>query len=113
MAFSKKAKRELVLIGMLILMAQLFYILFYSETGYRQLQNRRSELQKLQVEHEHLLQEQQLYLERIEQLKHDPHALERYMRDRYNYARPGDVIINIKPAPAPGQPGQKAPDGKR
>jgi cell division protein FtsB len=110
MIITRKAKRELALIATLILMGQLFYVLFYSETGFRQLQQRRSELQKLQVEHEHLLREQQMYLERIEQLKNDPRALERYMRDRYNYARPGDVIINIKP---PAKPAQKPSDDKR
>jgi cell division protein FtsB len=32
---------------------------------------------------------------RIKKIKEDPNEIERIARKRYNFARPGDVIVNV------------------
>jgi cell division protein FtsB len=32
---------------------------------------------------------------RIQKIKADPNEIERIARERYNFARPGDVIVNV------------------
>ncbi|MFB3903850.1 MAG: septum formation initiator family protein [Acidobacteriota bacterium] len=93
---SRKAKREVILILMLATTAPLVYALFYSNSGYRQLQNRKSELDRLQIENAHLLQEQQMYLERIERLRNNPEEIIDIARQRQMH-RPGDIIVVIPP----------------
>jgi cell division protein FtsB len=94
--FTKRARRELFLIAVLLLAGQLFYIIFYHDSGYRQLMSRRSELQRLQLESESLVQEQRVFEERIHRLEHDPQFFEDFIRDRYPYAKRGDIIVNIQ-----------------
>lgn len=91
---SRKAKREIILIVMLVATAQLLYALFYSNSGYRQLQSRRGELNRLQIENNRLLQEQQMYLERIERLRNSPEEIIDIARERQMH-RPGDIIVVI------------------
>lgn len=98
--FTRKARRELLLIATLALVGQLFYILFYSDSGYKQLTDRRSELERLQIEHERLVQEKRDYENRIYRLEHDRKYFEDFVRGRYPYARPGDIIIYIQKPPA-------------
>jgi len=93
---SRKAKREIILIVMLVATAQLVYALFYSNSGYRQLQSRRNELNRLEIENAHLLQEQQMYLERIERLRNNPEEIIDVARQRQMH-RPGDIIVIIPP----------------
>jgi len=93
---SRKAKREIILIVMLAATAQLVYTLFYSNSGYRQLQTRQNELNRLQIENAQLLREQQMYLERIERLRNNPEEIIDVARDRQMH-RPGDIIVIIPP----------------
>ena len=98
--FTRKARREILLIATLALAGQLCYTLFYSDSGYRQLMDRRSDLERLQIEHERLVQEQRDYEDRIYRLEHDRKFFEDFVRGRYPYAKPGDIIIYIqKPRP--------------
>ena len=93
---SRKAKREIILIVMLAASGPLVYSLFYSNSGYRQLQGRKSELHRLQIENNQLLQEQQKHLERIERLKNNPEEIIDIARQRQMH-RPGDIIVIIPP----------------
>jgi len=94
--FTRRARREILLIATLALAGQLFYILFYSDSGYRQLMDRRTDLERLQIEHERLVQEQREYEDRIYRLEHDRKYFEDFVRSRYPYAKPGDIIIHIQ-----------------
>jgi len=93
---SRKAKREIVLIVMLVASAHLVYVLFYSDSGYRQLQGRRNELNRLQIENTRLLEEQQAYLERIERLRNNPEEIIDVARRRQMH-KPGDIIVVVPP----------------
>ncbi len=50
-------------------------------------------LEKLQLENQALRQERNEILENIRLIKTDPAELERIARERYQWARPGDVIL--------------------
>ncbi|HXK59399.1 MAG TPA: septum formation initiator family protein [Acidobacteriota bacterium] len=93
---SRKAKREIILIIMLAVSGHLIYSLFYSDSGYRQLQARKSELRRLQVENKQLLDEQQRYLDRIERLKNSPDEIIDVARQRQMH-KPGDIVVIIPP----------------
>jgi cell division protein FtsB len=95
MAISRKAKRELSWI--LLFVGCLFscYFLVFGDGGYLKLQERRQELILLQHENFTLQQSQKDLIERIDRLKTDPNEIERIARERYNLARPGDIIVNV------------------
>jgi cell division protein FtsB len=61
-----------------------------------QLRQYRAELRGLQMENLNLRQRHREYLERISRLKADPSEVERIARERYNFARPGDIIVNLQ-----------------
>jgi cell division protein FtsB len=50
----------------------------------------------LQLENLSLRQRHQESLEKINRLKADPSEVERVARERYNFARPGDIIVNLQ-----------------
>jgi cell division protein FtsB len=53
------------------------------------------ELQQLQVENMRLHKAQRDLADQIQKLKEDPNEIERIARKHYNFARPGDVIVNV------------------
>ena len=73
----------------------LCYLLVFGEGGYLRLRHYQEELQKLQVESMRLHNAQQVLVRRIQKIKADPNEIERIARERYNFARPGDVIVNV------------------
>lgn len=73
----------------------LCYLLIFGDGGYLQLQHYQDELQELQIENMRLHRAQQVLIHRIQKIKEDPDEIERIARERYNFARPGDVIVNI------------------
>jgi len=73
----------------------LCYLLIFGDGGYLQLQLYQEELQELQIENMRLHKAQQVLIHRIQKIKEDPNEIERIARERYNFARPGDVIVNV------------------
>ena len=73
----------------------LCYLLIFGDGGYLQLQHYQDELQELQIENMRLHRAQQVLIHRIQKIKEDPDEIERIARERYNFARPGDVIVNV------------------
>jgi cell division protein FtsB len=96
MKFSRKAKRESSWILLFTICLALVYILTFGDGGFVQLRQYRAELQGLQMENLNLRQRHREYLERISRLKADPSEVERIARERYNFARPGDIIVNLQ-----------------
>ena len=95
MRFSRKAKRELSWILLLVSCVALVYILLFGDGGFLQLRKYRTDVLELQLQNHKLRQNHLDYLHRIDSLKRDPAALERVARERYNFARPGDIIVNL------------------
>ena len=96
MKFSRKAKRELSWILLFTSCLALLYVLTFGDGGFVQLRKYRAELQGLQTENLSLRQRHRDTLEKIHRLKADPSEVERIARERYNFARPGDVIVNLQ-----------------
>ena len=96
MKFSRKAKRESSWILLFTICLALVYILTFGDGGFVQLRQYRAELWGLQTENLNLRQKHREYLERISRLKADPSEVERIARERYNFARPGDIIVNLQ-----------------
>ncbi len=96
MKFSRKAKREFSWILLFTICLALVYILTFGDGGFVQLRQYRAELRGLQTENLNLRLRHREYLERIRRLKADPSEVERIARERYNFARPGDIIVNLQ-----------------
>lgn len=96
MSLSRKARRELFWILVFIGCLPLTYILVLGDGGLVQLREYRSQLTQLQLENAQLRKEHHSFLQKIEKLKTDPYQIERIAREQYNYARPGDIIVNLQ-----------------
>ncbi|MGH9338993.1 MAG: FtsB family cell division protein [Acidobacteriota bacterium] len=95
MRTSKKGKRELTLFLILVGCVSLFYTLVLGDAGYKRLVEYQNELRQLQLENLRLREKQRSYLQKINKLKNDPAEIERIARERYNFARPGDIIVEL------------------
>lgn len=71
-------------------------ILVFGDGGLIQLRKFRAQLQGLQQENLRLRQRHSDYLQTINKLKTDPYEIERIARERLNFARPGDIIVNLQ-----------------
>lgn len=100
MAISKKTKHELALIVLILGCLFLLYTTILGEGGYRQLQAHRRQLRQFQLENARLRQMHRSYLQRIHKLKNDLSEIERISRERYNFAQPGDIIVNLPGSPS-------------
>jgi len=95
MTFSRKAKRELSWILLFTGCLTLLSILLFGDGGLIQLRKYRAELRGLQLENLNLRRHRRDYLKKIDKLKTDPYQWERIARERYNFAREGDIIVNL------------------
>ena len=91
---SRKAKRDLSWI--LLILSGLFvvYSLAIREGGYMTLRNQRQELDRITEENLELRRELEEYHRKIEALKNDPAALERLVREN-DFARPDEVVVQL------------------
>jgi cell division protein FtsB len=62
-------------------------------------QQKRVEDKQLRKEIDTLQQENARLRGRVQKLKSDPHAIEREAREKLHYAKPGEVIYALPPAP--------------
>jgi cell division protein FtsB len=99
MRISRKAKREILTILLVMIALPFMYTLVFGSAGVLELRKSQAALRELQQENQRLREEHQAYLKRIEKLRQDPAEIERIARERYNYARPGDVIVNLPETP--------------
>ena len=64
-------------------------------------QHKRTQEKQLEKEINRLQQENADLSVRVDRLKSDPDAIEREAREKLHYARPGEVIYDLPPDPAP------------
>lgn len=95
MQFSPKAKREFSWMFFLSGCLALMYVLIFGDGGFIQLRKYQAQLNDLQLENLRLRKTYLDYLEKIERMKTNPEEIERIARERYNFARPGDIIVNL------------------
>ncbi len=95
MPISRKAKREVSWILLFLSCLPLIYMLIWGDGGFLKLRDSRQEAEKLRLDNLQLRQNYQNRLENIHRIRVDPSEIERIARERYNFARPGDIIVNL------------------
>lgn len=95
MKVSRKARREIILILLFVSSFTLVSFLILGDQSYLKLRDYRQQRHKLEMENRELRREHLLQLQKIHRLKNDPLEVERVAREKYNFARPGDVILNL------------------
>jgi cell division protein FtsB len=100
------SRRKLATAAITALLAIIGYHAIFGANGFLVFHQKRSELQKLDLEIQKLEQENATDQQRIKALKTDPQAIEKEARERLHYARQGEIIYKL-PAPV------AAPDSKK
>jgi len=95
MPINRKTRKEIAWILFFMFCIPLCYLLIFGDGGYLRLQHYQEELQRLQIENMRLHKDQQVLFHQIQKIKEDPNEIERIAREKYNFARPGDVIVNV------------------
>ncbi|HSR69673.1 MAG TPA: septum formation initiator family protein [Acidobacteriota bacterium] len=94
MALSKRARRHLSWIVMILVGLGSAVFMVFADGGLLSLRETQSDMESLQQENQDLQRRRQEYLDRIEALKNDPKEKERVIRGQ-KYAKPNEIIINI------------------
>ncbi len=95
MNLSRKARREILLILFFVCLFSSAYLLTFGLGGFIQLNRIRGELRQLEVENQQLHKLNIQKASELERIKDNPYDLERILREKLDYARPGDVIITL------------------
>lgn len=95
MNLSRKARREILLILFFVCLFSYAYLLTFGLGGFIQLNRVRGELRQLELENRQLHELNTRKLWEVEQIKNNPDNLEKILREKLGYARPGDVIITL------------------
>ena len=90
------ARESLILVALLIVLS-LLYASTFGEGGLVQLRRSRAEYERVKQENRELLRQNAKQKEHVERLRNDPRAVEKVARQR-DYARPGDIIVELPPA---------------
>src|SRR4051812_41382601 len=69
----------------------------FGSNGYIARRRRRLQIQALSADIQKLRQENTLLTQRIQDLRSNPHAIEKLAREQLRLARPGDVVITLTP----------------
>ena len=94
MNMSKKGKRELSWIFLIVFGLTASYFLILGEGGYLSLRGQQRKVDQLDLENDQLRQQMQEYRLKIDRLKNDPAAMERLIRE-HDYALPNEVIVRL------------------
>lgn len=105
MRLSRKAKRDLLWILLIVLGLGAAFYLAFGQSGYSSLSRERLERDKLLEENQRLKKEANQYSEKIDGIQSDPDTVERIVREN-DYAKPNEVIVTV---PEKGQ--EKPPGG--
>ena len=78
-----------------MLCVPLCYLLVFGEGGYLALRHHGEELQQLQGRRMELQRSQRELQWKIQKIRQDPEEMERLAREEYNFARPGDYVVQV------------------
>jgi cell division protein FtsB len=100
-------RRRLATGAVALLAIWLFVHVIFAANGMAVYRAKRAEYQNLEREIGRLEKETDRYTGEINQLKSDPHRIEKEAREQFHYARPGEVIY-VSPEPSPPQPAESS-----
>jgi cell division protein FtsB len=93
-----------------LLTVAMLLLAVFDEHGTLAVRERRLEKEKLQQEIDKAIEENRRYQQDIEDLRHNPKAIERKAYEEYKLVRPGEIILALPEAPEKkDQPAEKDP----
>jgi cell division protein FtsB len=95
MSASERFRRESFFIVLLLSVIFLLYLSVFGQGGYLKLREYRKQFNWLQADNDRLRADNEKLMESIKQLKTNRHAIERVAREDFNFARPGDIIVQL------------------
>ena len=96
-----QSRRLLASAALAMMTVGLFAHVLLGHNGWVSYRQKRAEYQKLQIDLQHMDEENRRLDGEIKALKSDPKAIEKEAREQLRYAKPGEVIYLM-----PEQPGQ-------
>lgn len=95
-----RSRRKLATMAALALAALIGYHVMFGQNGVNAYEAKRREAKILDVQLEVARQQNARMKAHVERLQGDPDAIEHEAREHLHYARPGEVIYTVPPAPA-------------
>jgi cell division protein FtsB len=92
-------RRKLATAGIGVLLCAMGYHVVFGANGLMVYQQKRREYRQLQQQIESLQQQNGAMEQQIKAFKTDPKAIEKEARERFRYARPGEVVYTLPTAP--------------
>lgn len=97
-----RARRKLATAGVGALVLWLGFHVIFGANGMVVYQGKRSEYKKLEKDLQQLDEENQRLTKQVDELRHDPKAIEREAREQLHYTKKGEMVYLL--------PNQKKPD---
>jgi len=94
--FTKQETKQLLYIGLFLLILLIVLIIFAPNRGIIALQRSQKEITKLQAENKRLAEENQVLEEEINKLQNDPAYLEEKARKEYGLLKENEVLYIFK-----------------
>jgi cell division protein FtsB len=101
-----RIRHKLAVAGIGILLCVVGYYAVFGANGLMDYQQKRRESRELDQQIKALQQQNGGMEQEIKALKNDPKTIEKEARERLRYARPGEVVYTLSPAPV-AQPQEK------
>jgi cell division protein FtsB len=93
------SRRKVATLGAGVLAIVMGYGVVFGHNGLTAFAHKREEARVLQIQMQHLQQENGHLREHVDQLQNDPAAIEHQAREELHYTRAGEVIYTLPAAP--------------
>jgi cell division protein FtsB len=103
-----EVRRRIATIAVAVLAVWIFVHVTFGANGMVVYRAKRGEYKALQKQIDQLQKENDEYTKQVEELKNDPKRIEKEAREKFHYARPGEVIYVPPDRPAPPPPANRS-----
>ena len=100
MKWFERNRRKLATAAVGVLLCLIGYHAIFGANGFLAFHQKKSELRRLELEIKSLQQDNAQREREIKALKTEPQAIEKEARERFHYARPGEVVYTLPSATA-------------
>ena len=90
-----------------LLTVAMILLAVFDERGALAVQQRRQELEQLKIDVETETKENELMRQQIDELRHDPRAIEKKAREDFKMVKPGEILIDLTDTPPPSKDSSK------